>query len=82
METGGGKAKRKSISGKLLQDPSAVSFVSEGLTLKENELACASPKDAGEVRSGDVTLKWALPAAEGTFGSSYLAVGSTGLALV
>jgi len=34
METRGGKAKRKSISGKLLQDPNTVSFVSEGLALK------------------------------------------------
>lgn len=34
VETGGGKAKRKSISGKLLQDPNTVSFVSEGLALK------------------------------------------------
>lgn len=36
METGGGKAKRKSIPGKLLQDPNTVSFISEGLAVKYN----------------------------------------------
>lgn len=56
METGGGKAKRKSISGQLLQDSSAVSFVSKGLALEENERACASPRDAGEVRSAGMSL--------------------------
>lgn len=34
METRRGKAKRKSVSGKLLQDPNTVSFVSEGLAPK------------------------------------------------
>lgn len=34
METGGGKAKRKSIPRKLLQNPNMVSFVSEGLALQ------------------------------------------------
>ena len=34
VETRGGKAKRKSISGKLLQDPNTVSFISEGSALK------------------------------------------------
>lgn len=34
IETRGGKAKRKSISGKLLQDPNTVSFVSKRLALK------------------------------------------------
>lgn len=33
-ETGGDKAQRKSISGKLLQDPNTASFVSQGLALK------------------------------------------------
>lgn len=38
--TGGGKAKRKSIPGKLLQDPNTVSFISEGPAMKYNPTWC------------------------------------------
>lgn len=41
METGEGKAKRKSIPGKLLQDPNTVSFISEGPAVKYNPTWCA-----------------------------------------
>lgn len=54
METGEGKAKRKSIPGKLLQDPNTVSFISEGPAVKYNPTlrftqgglvyACGTPK--------------------------------------
>jgi len=44
IETGGGKAKRKSISGKLLQHSNTVSFISKGPAVKYNYMSCASTR--------------------------------------
>lgn len=68
MQSGGGKAKRKSISGKLLQDPNIVSFISRGPAVKYSYLSCASP---GMVTFTQTRLQ---NPAKDTHGGLYLAI--------